>query len=326
MKTYKWAILGPGKIAEKFAEALLNCPNAELWAVASRDKERARSFAVKYKAAKYYEQYEALVHDEEIDVVYVATPHTFHHRHALLCLKKKKAVLCEKPLSVNYQSALEMITVAKENKVFLMEAMWTRFLPAIREVIRLIESGEIGKVVFVRADFGFSFPDDKESRIYNMKLGGGSLLDIGVYPLFLALYLLGEPDAIKSFAHISSTGADESMNVMLHYNNGAMASLYSTILATTPTVAEITGTKGTIIIQQPWFKSSTIVLSKPGGTEKSISMPYGNNGFEFEINEVTKCFEQQRTESNLMPLDFSLMMSKTVNEICTQCNVRYEVK
>src|SRR5688500_1806251 len=196
MKTYKWGIIGPGKIAEKFGEALLNCPNTELWAVASRDKERARLFAIKYNASKYYDQYEDLVNDEEIDVVYVATPHTFHRSHALLCLEKKKAVLCEKPLSVNYQSALEMITVAKENKVFLMEAMWTRFLPAIREVIRLIESGEIGKVVFIRADFGFSFPDDKESRIYNMKLGGGSLLDIGVYPLFLALYLLGEPDAI----------------------------------------------------------------------------------------------------------------------------------
>ncbi|HKO81944.1 MAG TPA: Gfo/Idh/MocA family oxidoreductase, partial [Chitinophagaceae bacterium] len=267
MKIYKWAILGPGKIAEKFAEALLNCPNAELWAIASRNTERARSFAAKFKAAKYYDPYEALVNDEEIDVVYVATPHTFHHRHALLCLKNKKAVLCEKPLSVNYPSALEMITVARENKVFLMEAMWTRFLPAIKEVIRLIESGEIGKVVFVRADFGFAFPEDKESRIYNMQLGGGSLLDIGVYPLFLALCLLGEPDAIQSFAHIASTGADESMNVMLQYNNGAMASLYSTILATTPAVAEITGTEGSIIIRQPWFKSSAIVLRRSDGTE-----------------------------------------------------------
>jgi predicted dehydrogenase len=326
MKTYKWGIIGPGKIAEKFAEALLNCPNTELWAVASRDKERARSFAVKYKAPKYYDQYKDLVNDEEIDVVYVATPHTFHYRHVLLCLGNNKAVLCEKPLSVNYQSAFEMITLAKESKVFLMEAMWTRFLPVIRETIHLAERGEIGKIMFVRADFGFSFPYDTESRIYNMQLGGGSLLDVGVYPLFLALYLLGEPDAIKSFTHISSTGADESMNVMLCYENGAMASLYSTILATTPTVAEITGTEGTIIIQQPWFKSSTIILRKPDGTEKSISMPYGDNGFEFEINEVIECLEHKRTESNLMSLDFSLLMSKTVNEICTQCDITYGVQ
>ena len=209
MKIFKWGIIGPGKIAEKFAEALLNCPNAELWAVASRDKERAESFAKKYRAVKYYDQYEALINDEEIDVVYIATPHTFHYRHVLLCLNNKKPVLCEKPLSVNYQSALEMITLAKETKVFLMEAMWTRFLPVIKEVFRLIKQGEIGEIIFIKADFGYSFPYDTESRIFNMKLGGGSLLDIGVYPLFLALSLLGEPDSVKTFAHISSTGADE---------------------------------------------------------------------------------------------------------------------
>ncbi|WP_276500241.1 Gfo/Idh/MocA family protein [Terrimonas pollutisoli] len=326
MKIFKWGIIGPGKIAEKFAEALLNCPNAELWAVASRDKERAESFGKKYRAAKYYDQYEALINDEEIDVVYVATPHTFHYRHVLLCVKNKKPVLCEKPLSVNYQSALEMITLAKENKVFLMEAMWTRFLPVIKEVFRLVEEGEIGKIIFVRADFGFSFPYDTENRIFNMKLGGGSLLDIGVYPLFLALSLLGEPDSIKTSAHFSTTGADESMNIMLSYKNGEMASLYSTILATTPTTAEITGTKGSITIQQPWYKASAIVLRKPDGTEKNISMPYGDNGFEFEINEVMNCLEQGTTESTLMSLDFSLMMARVVNEICNQCAIRYEVQ
>lgn len=326
MKIFKWGIIGPGKIAEKFAEALLNCPNAELWAVASRDKERAESFAKKYRAVKYYDQYEALINDEEIDVVYIATPHTFHYRHVLLCLNNKKPVLCEKPLSVNYQSALEMITLAKENKVFLMEAMWTRFLPVVKEVFRLIKQGEIGEIIFIKADFGYSFPYDTESRIFNMKLGGGSLLDIGVYPLFLALSLLGEPDSVKTFAHILSAGADESMNIMLGYKNGAMASLYSTILATTPTTAEITGTKGSITIQQPWYKASAIVLRKPDGTEKNISMPYGDTGFEFEINEVMSCLEQSTTESTLMPLDFSLMMARVVNEICNQCAIRYEVQ
>ncbi len=326
MKKYKWGIIGPGKIAEKFADALSCCPNAELWAVASRDKERAESFAIKHKAEKYYDQYEALVNDADIDIVYVATPHTFHYRHVLLCLKNKKAVLCEKPLSVNYQSAFEMISLAKENKIFLMEAMWTGFLPVIQEVFRLIKSGEIGEIIFVRADFGYAFPYDTESRIFNMKLGGGSLLDIGVYPLFLALSLLGMPDTIKSSAHFSSTDADESMNIMLSYKNGAMASLYSTILATTPTTAEITGTKGSITIQQPWYKASAIILRKPDGTEKNISMPYGNNGFEFEINEVMNCLDQKMTESTLMSLDFSLMTAKVVNEICDQCSVSYEVQ
>ena len=325
MKKYKWGIIGPGKIAAKFAKALLNISNSELIAVASRDKERAKLFANKYKAKRYYENYEALANDDKIDIVYIATPHTFHHRDVLLCLNNKKAVLCEKPMSVNYQSTLEIVTLAGNNNIFLMEAMWTRFLPVIKETIRLIEIGEIGELKFVRADFGFTFPFNPESRIFDLKLGGGSLLDIGVYPLFLALQLLGEPDAIKSFAHLSVTGADESMNAMLYYKNKAMASVFSTVAANTPVIAEITGTEGCITIQSPWYKSSSLVLRK-NNTEKKISLPYGENGFEFEIEEVTNCLDNNLTESPALPLSFSLMMSKVVNEISNQCNLRYEVQ
>ena len=325
MKKYNWGIIGPGKIAAKFAKALLNISNSELIAVASRDKERAKLFANKYKAKRYYENYEALANDDKIDIVYIATPHTFHHRDVLLCLNNKKAVLCEKPMSVNYQSTLEMVTLARNNNVFLMEAMWTRFLPIIKETIRLIEIGKIGELKFVRADFGFTFPFNPGSRIFDLKLGGGSLLDIGVYPLFLALQLLGEPDAIKSFAHLSVTGADESMNAMLYYKNKAMASVFSTVAANTPVIAEITGTDGCITIQSPWYKSSSLVLRK-NNTEKKISLPYGENGFEFEIEEVTNCLDNNLTESPALPLSFSLMMSKVVNEISNQCNLRYEVQ
>ena len=325
MKKYNWGIIGPGKIAAKFAKALLNISNSELIAVASRDKERAKLFANKYKAKRYYENYEALANDDKIDIVYIATPHTFHHRDVLLCLNNKKAVLCEKPMSVNYQSTLEIVTLAGNNNIFLMEAMWTRFLPVIKETIRLIEIGEIGELKFVRADFGFTFPFNPESRIFDLKLGGGSLLDIGVYPLFLALQLLGEPDAIKSFAHLSVTGADESMNAMLYYKNKAMASVFSTVAANTPVIAEITGTEGCITIQSPWYKSSSLVLRK-NNTEKKISLPYGENGFEFEIEEVTNCLDNNLTESPALPLSFSLMMSKVVNEISNQCNLRYEVQ
>lgn len=325
MKIYKWGIIGPGKIANKFAKALSNVSNSELIAVASRDKEKAKLFALEHQAKKFYDNYEAIATDIEIDIVYIATPHTFHHRHVLLCLNNKKAVLCEKPISVNYQSTLELVKMARSNNVFLMEAMWTRFLPVIKETVRLIDNDEIGEVKFVKADFGFSSLFNADGRIFDLKLGGGSLLDIGVYPLFLALLLLGEPDAIKAVAKLAATGADEEMNAILYYKDGARASIFSTFAATTPIVAEITGTKGSIIIQSPWYKSSSLVLIK-NNIEKQISLPFGDNGFEFEIEEVTNCLDQNLTESPLLPLNFSLQMSKVVNEISDQCGLRYEVQ
>jgi predicted dehydrogenase len=326
MKKYKWGIIGPGKIAGKFAEALSNLPNAELWSVGSRDVTRAKQFAQKYKAKHYAGKYEDIVHDEAIDIVYIATPHTFHHAYALLCLNNRKPVLCEKPMSVNYNSTREIIMAAKRNNVFLMEAMWTRFLPVINKAIELINDGEIGEVKSVKADFGFLAPFNPHSRLFDLKLGGGSLLDIGVYPLFLALLLLGEPDAIKSFAHLSVTGADETMNVTLHYKNGAMASVVSTLAANSPITAEISGTKGNITIKSPWYKGSSLIIRKDDNSGKEISLPYGDNGFEFEIIEAMYCLDNNLKESKKMPLSFSLLMSKIVNSICDQCNLSYNIQ
>ena len=326
MKKYKWGIIGPGKIAGKFATALSNVPNAELWAVASREEQRAKQFAQHYNARRYYGSYEAIANDSDIDIMYIATPHTFHYAHTLLCLNNKKPVLCEKPMSVNYQSTLQMASVARENNVFLMEAMWTRFLPVIKHTLQLIRDGEIGELKFVRADFGFAFPFDPHSRIFDLKLGGGSLLDIGVYPLFLALLLLGEPDAIKAMANLSVTGADETMNALLYYKNKTMASVFSTTVVNTPVTAEITGSEGSITIGGPWYKGSSLILRKGNNDAREFSLPYGDNGFEFEIIEAMNCLDNNLTESSALPLSFSLMMSKVVNEISDQCNLRYEVQ
>lgn len=323
-KIYKWGIIGPGKIANKFAVALARVPGSVLWAVASRDEIKAKAFAEKHGAEKYYTTYEAIATDTDIDVVYIATPHTFHHAHALLCLKNKKAVLCEKPMSVNYASTMQMVAVARENNVFLMEALWTRFLPITNKVLELISDGVIGNVKFVKADFGTIFPFNADSRIYNVKLGGGSLLDIGVYPLFLALLLLGKPDEIKSMAHLAETGADETMSISLSYNNGNMAALFSTFAGHTPLTADITGNKGCIFLPVPWYKGSSIIVKTNAGEETGIAVPYGDNGFEFEIEEVTRCLDNGLTESNLLSHDFSLMMSKVVDDISKQCGLVYE--
>ncbi|MEP6748709.1 MAG: Gfo/Idh/MocA family oxidoreductase [Bacteroidota bacterium] len=325
-KIFKWGIIGPGKIAQKFAAALENVPDAVLHAVASRDIEKAKQFAATYRAPFFYGDYNSVANNPEIDAVYIATPHTFHHAHALLCLRKKKAVLCEKPMSVNYASTAEMISVAGENNVFLMEAMWSRFLPIINKTLELIKDGEIGEVKFLQADFGFVAPFDAGSRLYDLKLGGGSLLDVGIYPLFLALFILGKPDEIKAFSHLAATGADETTDAMLFYKNGTMANILSSITAQTPITAEITGTKGTIILDRPWYKGNTIRVRKNDVITDTISVPYEGNGFEFQIQEVQACLQAGMIESNLMPLDFSLLMSKIMNDIAGMSNIAYKIQ
>jgi len=323
-KIYKWGIIGPGKIAQKFAAALALVPNATLHAVASRDIEKARQFAGTYKAPVFYGNYEALADNDETDAVYIATPHSFHHAHVLLCLQKKKAVLCEKPMSVNYTSTVEMVAAARQNKTFLMEAMWSRFLPIIDKTLQLIKEGSIGELKYLRADFGFAAPFDAGSRLYDLKLGGGSLLDVGVYPLFLALLIMGKPDEIKSFAQLAKTGADETTNALLYYKNGMMASILSSIVAQTPITAEITGTEGTIILDRPWYKGTVLHVRKKDTITQTFSLPYGDNGFEFQVQEVQNCLQKKMTESPLLPLDFSLLMSSVADEIGKTSNILYK--
>lgn len=323
-KVFRWGIIGPGKIAQKFAAALELVPGARLYAVASRDIEKAKQFAATHGAPFFYGDYEALADNNEIDAVYIATPHSFHHAHVLLCLQRKKAVLCEKPMSVNYASTAEMIAVARQNNVFLMEAMWTRFLPSIQKTLQLVNDGIIGELKYLQADFGFAAPFDVGSRLYDIKLGGGSLLDVGVYPLFLALLIMGKPDEIKALARQAVTGADETTSAMLLYKDGRMAHILSSIVAQTPIIAEITGTQGTIVLERPWYKGSMIRIRKNDVITDSIALPYGKNGFEFQISEVHECLQEGRTESLQLPLDFSLLLSEVMEDIGKISNITYE--
>jgi len=220
MRQYSWGIIGPGKIANKFATALPLAGNALLTAVASRDAARAGNFAAEHGAARVYESYEQLAADPAIDAVYIATPHGFHAEHALLCLRQGKAVLCEKPMALNARQIGEMIAASEHHRVFLMEAMWTRFLPLMEAIIGLIAAGKIGQLKYIQANFGFLAPFQPTGRLYDLRLGGGSLLDIGIYPLFLCLQLLGEPDSIHAAGQLAPTGADETCHAILGYRDG----------------------------------------------------------------------------------------------------------
>jgi predicted dehydrogenase len=320
---YKWGIIGPGKIANKFATALGMTAGARLQAVASRDAGRAAAFAKKFGVEHYHTDYGALAADPGIDAVYIATPHGFHHEHAILCLRHGKAVLCEKPMALHNRQVQEMVAAARENKVFLMEAMWTRFLPVTEKILELIRNGRLGTVKYVRADFGFLAPFNPDSRLFNLALGGGSLLDIGIYPLFLCLQLLGEPDIIKALGHLSPTGSDESCQALFSYENGSMAEISSTLACQTSISAEIAGTEGMIEVPAPWYKNDKLTLRRPGEEAQLIQLEPMVNGFEYQIRETMRCLDKGLIESPSMSHEFSLTMSRVMDAIRAQIGVRY---
>jgi predicted dehydrogenase len=322
-KIYKWGILGAGKIAEKFATAIEYTEGAELYAVASRDKQKGQDFAVRHGVSVIFNDYESLAMDANVDVIYVATPHAFHCEHSIFCMQNNKAVVCEKPMALNYSQVVKMIRTASEYNVFLMEGMWSRFMPSIHKALELIKQGVIGDVQYVRSDFGFNAPADENNRLYNLKLGGGSLLDVGVYPLFLATLLMGEPTSIHSASKLTKTGADEYCNAILKYSGDRSASIFSSITMNTEKHAEIIGTKGKIILKSPWYKTTEMLVLLNDGDRQSFSMPHGSNGFEHEIQHVKDCLDKGYKESPLLPLDFTLTMSRTMDIILHQMGVIY---
>ncbi len=322
-KNYRWGILGAGRIAEKFCTAINFVEGSEVYAVASRDINNAMDFAGRHNASKFYDNYNELIQDENVDIIYIATPHAFHHQQTIACLQNKKAVLCEKPMSLSYRHTKEMIGAAKKNKVFLMEGMWTASMPFIEKILSLIKDDVIGKPKYVSANFGFATPVDLGGRLYNKSLGGGSMMDVGVYPLYLATLILGEPVLIKSVSSLAATGIDEYCNIVLQYADGATVHLISSIVFNTAVDAEIIGTKGSIKIKNPWFKATQFSLQLNDGTTEEFSMPHLSNGFEHEIKEVMQCLDKGLLQSNKMPHQLSLSLSKTIDEILRQAGVEY---
>ncbi len=322
-KNYRWGILGAGKIAEKFCEALCFTDGSEVYAVASHSNEKAKSFSAKYHATRVYDNYNDLVKDENIDIIYIATPHVFHYEQTMLCLQNNKAVLCEKPMSLTYRKTAEMIAAATKNNLFLMEGMWTGCMPFIDKTLSLIKEGAIGRPQYVSADFGFFAPTDPDSRLFNKSLGGGSVLDVGIYPIFLATLILGEPSIIQSVSRLTATGVDAYANVVLGYANGQTAHALSSINFNTAIEAEIIGTKGRIKINNPWFKATDFFLHLNDGMMQSFSMPHTGNGFEHEIKEVMHCLDNGLIQSSKIPHQLTLSVSKIMDEILRQAGVEY---
>ena len=303
-KAIKWGIIGPGKIARKFAADLSLVSNAELYAVASRDQNRADAFAKEYKALKAYVSYEALAADPAVDAVYIATPHSLHMENSIMCLKNRKAVLCEKPLAMDSSEVGEMIAVSKSEQVLLMEAMWTAFLPGFQSAVQKLHEREIGKIIRIDANFGFQPPYQAESRLFNKDLGGGSLLDIGIYPLFLSLSLLGKPLKVDARATFFETGVDSSCKISLHYGYSVRANLFSTFLKNIPVEAVIKGSEGSLKIHHPFHEAPSFSIEKEGKTEQFTFSNQGG-GFVHEIDHFSELLRQGKTESPIMSFEVS---------------------
>lgn len=323
MPKTRWGILAPGHIARGFVAGLKVIEGAELYAVASRSYDRAAAFANEFEFQKVYGSYAELADDPDVDVIYIASPHHLHFENARMCLLKAKPVLCEKPITINSKQLDILVKTARDNKVFLMEALWTRFLPGIEKTLELIRSGQIGQVKILNADFGFKANYNPESRLFNPFFGGGSLLDIGIYPVFLSLLILGYPKEIQAVATLAPTGVDESVSISLSYDNGALASLHCTFAVFTTTDANIYGDIGKIQLKQQWFRPTGIIVSKPGEKTEELNFPAQANGYEYEAEEVMRCLELGFTESPLLGLDFSLQLMKLLDSIREKCNIIY---
>jgi predicted dehydrogenase len=327
MDKIRWGILGTGNIAKQFARGLAVLPDAELIAVGSRSQANADAFGDEFDVPRRRANYTALADDLDVEVVYVATPHHLHRENSLLCLQASKAVLCEKPFAINATEAEEVVAQARERQLFLMEAMWTRFLPLLVRVRQLLADGVIGDVRMVMADFGFRTPFDPQSRLLNPHLGGGALLDVGVYVVSLASMVFGSPPSrVSSMAHLGQTGVDEQSAMILGYNQGQLAVLTAAVRTNTPQQATLIGAEGQIRIHTPWWKPDTLTLSVQGRGDKVIHLSFEGNGYNYEAVEVMNCLREGKMESAVMPLDETLAIMRTMDQIRAQWGLRYPME
>ena len=323
-KPVRWGILGTGKIARAFATALQDVPDAVLAGVASRSRDKAEAFAAEFHAGAAYASYEALVAADGIDLVYVATPHPHHVGNALLALGAGKGVLVEKPFTMNVREAEQLIAAARTSGLFLMEAMWTRFMPALAEVKRLIAAGEIGSVQQVVADFGFTASFGPEHRVFNPELGGGALLDLGIYPLSIAASLLGPVVDVKAQAAMGPTGVDVQTGFTMKHESGAMSACSCSFLARTPGELTVSGSRGHIRMNTMFHRARSVTVALDDGSTRTIATPYLGNGYVHEVIEAQRCWREGLIESPGMTHDETLALMNVMDEIRRQIGLRYE--
>lgn len=315
-----WGVLGTGKITNRFAQALNNIPErAKLLAVGSRNQDTADAFGEKYNIPRRYSSYEEVAADPDIDIVYIGTPGVYHLRDASMVLNQGKHVLCEKAFTINAKEAKEMIDLAREKNLFLMEAMWTRFFPIHIRIRELLAEGAIGTVNGITINFLAKPPYDPTNRWYDLELGGSVLLDTASYSISWASSLFGEPEAVTGLASFGETGVDEQTALVLRYAGNQLVSLMSSQISYDDKDAVLFGSTGKIVVHSPWYKPTRMTLYQEGKDPQEIVMPLnGYNGYEWEAIEVMDCIQAGKTESEIMPLDETLSIMKTMDAVRAQ--------
>ena len=353
-QSIKWGFYGSGIVAQDVAADFSQVSGAAIAAVASRTQKSAQQFAKRFNVPKVYESLEQMLEDSALDVIYIATPHHLHQQHSLSCLQAGKAIVCEKPFTVSAAEAKVVIKAARQRNLFCMEAMWMRFFPLVQAAKKRIADNELGDIQLIRADFGYPTPFNPDGRFFNTKLAGGALLDRGIYPISLTQYLLGNPETIASEAYIGATGVDEHSSCTLQYQSGAIASLSSTLRELGTNEAVITGSKNTLKIHDPFYRPSSVSLrpTKTGAVAKQLAQSsliqttknnpavqsfrkiaapikrmirgkttttsFPGNGYQFEIQEATRCLQQGLIESPIMPLEDTLSVLKIMDTMREQ--------
>jgi len=319
----RWGILGAGSIAGRFSEALASLPEAETLAVGSRSQDTADRFAGAHGFARAYPSYEELASDPDVDVVYVATPHPFHADNAELCLRAGKAVVCEKPFTVNAGEARRLAGLARERGLFLMEGMWTRFFPLMGRLRAAISDGAIGEPRMVTVDFGFRAPLDRSSRLFDPGLGGGAMLDVGVYCVSFASMTLGRPVRGTGLSHLGETGVDEQFAAALEHGEGRISSITAGTRTASPHEATVLGTEGYARIHSPWWQPEAMTISRPGERDEVVREATADNGFRYEAAEVMRCLVAGERESSVMPLDETVAVLEAMDGIRASWGLRY---
>lgn len=320
---FRWGILAPGRIAHRFAQALESVDGARLYAVASRSLERARAFARQYGASVFYDSNEALALNPEVDAVYIASPHRFHHEQARLCLEAGKPVLVEKPFTVNAHQAADLIALAQTKDLFLMEALWSRFLPVYQRVQEWLDKGVIGTIHLMSSTFCFRAEPDPSDRKFNHELAGGALLDLGVYNISVSQWVTGEnPSTVGALAFLGPTGVDELTAVTLVYPDNAVSQFTCSFRFDAVNDFLINGTRGHIRVQAKFWEATRATLVVDG-KETDAAIPFRRNGFEYEIEEAMRCIRGGRRGSEGMPLASTLANMETMDEVRRQIGLRY---
>ncbi|MGD0582996.1 MAG: Gfo/Idh/MocA family oxidoreductase [Bacteroidales bacterium] len=314
-KKYNWGILGAGKMAAKFSKGIRLHENACLYSVGSRDITRAKKFAEDNGYKKFYGSYEEFTSDPDLDIVYIATPHSSHYENTMLCLEKGRHVICEKAFSLNAPEVKEMIKTAAGKNLFLMEALWPPFQPFYAKAKEILATGVMGEIIHTDAWFSFQPPYDPLDRKFNVAMGGGSLLDIGIYPVIDVLTFMGVPDEISAMASFAPTGSEKTLCVIFRYSDGRMATIYSSFTTTTGIGCQLHCSKGNLTVSRGRDMNQRVIMELTGKEKEEFVFRPDAMGYHYEAEEVMRCLDEGRTESDVVPLSFSLKLIETLDRI-----------